>query len=91
YGPPDFYDPLIGLYVPTSLRRKMDFVGFLQRSVSRGKTSINARKDNYILVTTGGGRHIGPEHHERLLRQGRVGLVGINDVVDEIGAVAAAA
>ncbi|RWX05166.1 hypothetical protein EHI45_30735 [Rhizobium leguminosarum] len=55
YGPPDFYDPLIGLDVPASLRRKMDFVGFLQRSVSRGKTSINARKDNYILVTTGGG------------------------------------
>ncbi|RWX23816.1 glycosyltransferase [Rhizobium leguminosarum] len=55
YGPPDFYDPLIGLDVPPSLRRKMDFVGFLQRSVSRGKTSINARKDNYILVTTGGG------------------------------------
>lgn len=55
YGPPDFYDPLIGLDVPASLRRKMDFVGFLQRSVSVGKTSINARKDNYILVTTGGG------------------------------------
>ncbi|OWV64028.1 hypothetical protein ATY76_21405, partial [Rhizobium sp. R339] len=55
YGPPDFYDPLIGLDVPASLRRKMDFVGFLQRSVSRGKSSINARKDNYLLVTTGGG------------------------------------
>ncbi|AJC81683.1 glycosyltransferase family protein (plasmid) [Rhizobium sophoriradicis] len=55
YGPPDFYDPLIGLDVPASLRRKMDFVGFLQRSVSKGKTSIHARKDNYLLVTTGGG------------------------------------
>ncbi|MBB3914729.1 MULTISPECIES: glycosyltransferase family protein [Rhizobium] len=55
YGPPDFYDPLVGLDVPASLRRKMDFVGFLQRSVSKGKTSINARKDNYLLVTTGGG------------------------------------
>ena len=55
YGPPDFYDPLIGLDVPASVRRKMDFVGFLQRSVSASKTSINARSDNYILVTTGGG------------------------------------
>jgi predicted glycosyltransferase len=55
YGPPDFYDPLIGLDVPPSVRRKMDFVGFLQRSVSTSKTSINARSDNYILVTTGGG------------------------------------
>ncbi|MDM9620318.1 glycosyltransferase family protein [Rhizobium sp. S96] len=55
YGPPDFYDPLVGLDVPVSVRRKMDFVGFLQRSVSTSKTSINARNDNYILVTTGGG------------------------------------
>ncbi len=55
YGPPDFYDPLIGLDVPQGVRRKMDFVGFLQRSVSSSKTSVNARKDNYILVTTGGG------------------------------------
>ncbi|SEH72087.1 Predicted glycosyl transferase [Rhizobium tibeticum] len=55
YGPPDFYDPLVGLDVPASVRRKMDFVGFLQRSVSTSKTSINARSDNYILVTTGGG------------------------------------
>ncbi|WP_086999846.1 glycosyltransferase family protein [Rhizobium sullae] len=55
YGPPEFYDPLIGLDVPKSVRRKMDFVGFLQRSVSKGNTSINARKDDYILITTGGG------------------------------------
>ncbi|CCM79372.1 glycosyltransferase family protein [Rhizobium mesoamericanum] len=55
YGPPDFYDPLVGLDVPPSVRRKMDFVGFLQRNVSTSKTSINARSDNYILVTTGGG------------------------------------
>ncbi len=46
YGPPDFYDPLVGLDVPASVRRKMDFVGFLQRSVSTSKTSINARSDN---------------------------------------------
>src|SRR5690349_11994736 len=34
YGPPDFYDPLIGLDVPSQVRGRMDFVGFLQRSVS---------------------------------------------------------
>ena len=55
YGPPDFYDPLVDLDVPAGVRRKMDFVGFLQRSVSKGKNSLNARKDDYILVTTGGG------------------------------------
>jgi predicted glycosyltransferase len=55
YGPPDFYDPLVDLDVPAGVRRKMDFVGFLQRSVSKGKNSMNARKDDYILVTTGGG------------------------------------
>jgi predicted glycosyltransferase len=55
YGPPDFYDPLIGLDVPQSLRRKMDFVGFLQRSISKDKKSVNARQDDYILITTGGG------------------------------------
>ncbi|WP_337267169.1 glycosyltransferase family protein [Oryzifoliimicrobium ureilyticus] len=55
YGPPEFYDPLVGLDVPNSVRRKMDFVGFLQRNASSTVTSLNARDDNYILVTTGGG------------------------------------
>jgi predicted glycosyltransferase len=55
YGPPDFYDPLIGLDVPANVRRKMDFVGFLQRSVSKSKKSVNTPKEKYILVTTGGG------------------------------------
>lgn len=55
YGPPDFYDPLVGLDVPAGVRRKMDFVGFLQRSVSKGKKSSNTPKGDYILVTTGGG------------------------------------
>ena len=34
YGPPDFYDPLTGLDVPPAVRAKMNFVGFLQRSLS---------------------------------------------------------
>ena len=56
YGPPDFYDPLVGLDVPPGVRRKMDFVGFLQRSVStQGAKSEHVPDEDYILVTTGGG------------------------------------
>lgn len=55
YGPPDFYDPLLGLDVPPGVRRKMDFVGFLQRSVPQGKKSEHVPDEDYILVTTGGG------------------------------------
>lgn len=55
YGPPDFYDPLVGLDVPPGVRRKMEFVGFLQRSVSHGAKSDHVPDEDYILVTTGGG------------------------------------
>ncbi|AYG62902.1 glycosyltransferase family protein [Rhizobium jaguaris] len=56
YGPPDFYDPLVGLDVPSGVRRKMEFVGFLQRSVSTlGTKSEHVPDEDYILVTTGGG------------------------------------
>ena len=55
YGPPDFYDPLAGLDVPAGVRRKMEFVGFLQRSVGHGTRSEHVPDEDYILVTTGGG------------------------------------
>jgi predicted glycosyltransferase len=55
YGPPDFYDPLVGLDVPPVVRSKMDFVGFLQRSVSPDVESEHKPKGDYILITTGGG------------------------------------
>lgn len=56
YGPPDFHDPLIGLDVPPGVRRKMEFVGFLQRSVStQGAKSEHVPDEDYLLVTTGGG------------------------------------
>jgi predicted glycosyltransferase len=55
YGPPDFYDPLIGLEVPPSIRAKMNFVGFLQRSVSQNALAEHTPKGDYLLVTTGGG------------------------------------
>lgn len=56
YGPPDFHDPLVGLDVPPGVRRKMEFVGFLQRGVSTlGTKSEHVPDEDYILVTTGGG------------------------------------
>ncbi|MBA8879773.1 glycosyltransferase family protein [Phyllobacterium myrsinacearum] len=55
YGPPDFYDPLVDLDVPAGVRDKMEFVGFLQRSLSHDKASVHVPEGDYILVTTGGG------------------------------------
>ncbi len=55
YGPPDFYDPLTGLDVPQSVRDRMEFVGFLQRSALHEKLSTHRPKGDYLLVTTGGG------------------------------------
>lgn len=55
YGPPDFYDPLVGLDVPETVRAKTDFVGFLQRRVARDEEPDHRPKGDYILVTTGGG------------------------------------
>jgi predicted glycosyltransferase len=55
YGPPDFYDPLVGLETPDAVRNKMNFVGFLQRNVPR-EEAVSRRPDgDYVLVTTGGG------------------------------------
>jgi predicted glycosyltransferase len=55
YGPPDFYDPLAGLDVPANVRAKMKFVGFLQRSLSKVEEPGHRPKEDYLLVTTGGG------------------------------------
>jgi predicted glycosyltransferase len=55
YGPPDFYDPLVGLETPEAVRNKMNFVGFLQRNVPREETVARRPEGDYVLVTTGGG------------------------------------
>lgn len=55
YGPPDFHDPLEGLDVPQVVRNRMEFVGFLQRQQTQSETSNVRPKEDYILVTTGGG------------------------------------
>ena len=55
YGPPDFYDPLVGLETPDTVRNKMNFVGFLQRNVPREEAVSRRPDSDYVLVTTGGG------------------------------------
>jgi predicted glycosyltransferase len=55
YGPPDFYDPLTGMDVPSQVQAKMKFVGFLQRSLSHEEMPGHRPEGDYILVTTGGG------------------------------------
>ncbi|EWY42369.1 membrane protein [Skermanella stibiiresistens SB22] len=55
YGLPQICDPLEGVKVPPSVRRKMVYTGYLER-----KTSVNAAVPDmpdtpYILVTPGGG------------------------------------
>jgi predicted glycosyltransferase len=55
YGPPDFYDPLVGLDVPATVRDRMSFVGFLQRGIPRDDAPSHRPEGDYILVTTGGG------------------------------------
>jgi len=55
YGPPDFYDPLVGLDVPKGVRDKLNFVGFLQRNALTMDRAQYQPSGDYILVTTGGG------------------------------------
>ncbi len=55
YGPKNFYNPLVGLDVPESVNSKIQFAGFLKRQVSHGVKPKQSSKDNYILVTAGGG------------------------------------
>lgn len=58
YGLPQIADPLEGLEVPESVRNKMVYTGYLQRSLPSGPVSVtplNKIEAPYILVTTGGG------------------------------------
>lgn len=67
YGPPDFYDPLVGLDVPQSVRDRLNFVGFLQRNALKMDRAQYQPSGDYILVTTGGGGD-GAELVEDVLR-----------------------
>ena len=55
YGPKSFYDPMIGLDIPQSIRERTTFVGFLKRQALHDDLSAHKQKGDYILVTTGGG------------------------------------
>ncbi len=60
YGPAEFCDPLAGLDVPDSVRRKMVFTGYLRRdqhaTPRKSATPLTPFGDTgFVLVTTGGG------------------------------------
>ncbi len=55
YGPHNFYNPLVGMKVPSSMQKRIQFVGFLKRQVSQSAKISEHRDEEYLLVTTGGG------------------------------------
>lgn len=60
YGMEDVHDPLAGLKVPVSVRRKMTFTGYLRRSWNQKRTDVPDvgsfdLTQPYLLCTTGGG------------------------------------
>ena len=57
YGLPQICDPLEGIGLPNSVRRRMTYTGYLQRTVSEGIGSAIplVGSEPYILVTPGGG------------------------------------
>jgi predicted glycosyltransferase len=55
YGPENFYDPMTGMNIPTSMRERIQFVGFLKRQTSNNKRLKKKQRGDYLLVTTGGG------------------------------------
>lgn len=57
YGLPQFYDPLTGIDLPESVRRKITYTGYLRYGVPDAAASVpTAITDKpYYLVTAGGG------------------------------------
>jgi predicted glycosyltransferase len=55
YGLPQICDPLEGIKVPPSVRRKMVYTGYLERSTSINGALPEMPEDPFILVTPGGG------------------------------------
>lgn len=59
YGLPQFCDPLEGLEIPQSVRRKMVYTGYLQRSepadLPTAAFATSKIQKPYIMVTPGGG------------------------------------
>lgn len=55
YGPEQFYNPMIGLDIPKSMRDRIEFVGFLKRQALHEELVTHKQQGDYILITTGGG------------------------------------
>ncbi len=58
YGLPQICDPLAGIEIPKSVRRKTIYTGYLHRSLPHGPatpTPLQKISAPYLLVTTGGG------------------------------------
>jgi predicted glycosyltransferase len=58
YGLPEICDPLAGLSVPTSVRRRMTYTGYLRRSASEPQATpdiLDLLEREFVLVTPGGG------------------------------------
>jgi predicted glycosyltransferase len=55
YGLPQICDPLEGIKVPPSVRRKMVYTGYLERSAPVSGGQPETPDDPFILVTPGGG------------------------------------
>lgn len=57
YGLPQIHDPLDGITVPASVRRRITYTGYLPREIAKDGHSYQTSKieSPYILVTPGGG------------------------------------
>ncbi|MGE5765795.1 MAG: glycosyltransferase family protein [Bacteroidota bacterium] len=57
YGLPQICDPLEGIDLPGSVRKRMTYTGYLKRSLPRLKPHVVLEKieDPFLLVTVGGG------------------------------------
>ena len=59
YGLPELCDPLSGIELPQSVRRKIAYTGYLRRAASQHQpavaTRLDLKKEPYLLVTSGGG------------------------------------
>ncbi|MEM7169142.1 MAG: glycosyltransferase [Pseudomonadota bacterium] len=57
YGLPQICDPLDGINLPDSVRKKMTYTGYLNRNLPKGSNPVHLEKiqGDYLLITVGGG------------------------------------
>ncbi len=57
YGLPQVCDPLEGIDLPASVRKKLTYTGYLHRHLPQGVQPVRLEKikDDYLLITVGGG------------------------------------